>query len=141
MLMSLTNLFFFSFNCLSARVSNELGAKRPRMAQLAICVSLALVITEGSFVGAVMILGRHVWGYCYSGEERVVKYVAQMMILISVSHFFDGIQAVLSGQIPNPYNKIWSSCLLIGYMYIVLEFPEQNDFQTIDIVVFLTKNN
>ena len=68
------------------------------MARLATHVALSMVVIEGTLAGAIMILGRHVWGYCYSGEEKVVKYVAEMLLLISVSHFFDGIQSVLSGQ-------------------------------------------
>ncbi|GMN52146.1 hypothetical protein TIFTF001_021285 [Ficus carica] len=84
---------------ISARVSNELGAGRPRVARLAICIALSMVVTEGFLAAAVMILGRRVWGYCYSREEKVVKYVGDMLLLISVSHFFDGIQSVLSGTI------------------------------------------
>lgn len=81
----------------SARVSNELGAGRPQIARLAICIGLSMVVTEGSLVAAFMIFGRRVWGYCYSNEEKVVKYVGEMMLLVSVSHVFDGIQSILSG--------------------------------------------
>ncbi|THG21673.1 hypothetical protein TEA_000302 [Camellia sinensis var. sinensis] len=81
----------------SIRVSNELGAGRPQAARLAICIALSLVVTEGILVATIMILGRKFWGYCYSTEEMVVRYVAEMMILLSGSHFVDGIQSVLSG--------------------------------------------
>ncbi|KAM6579527.1 hypothetical protein CsatA_003301 [Cannabis sativa] len=84
---------------ISTRVSNELGAGRPRIARLALYVALCMVTTEGTSVGAVLILGRRIWGYCYSREEEVVKYVGKMLILISISHFFDGIQCVLSGSV------------------------------------------
>ncbi|XP_060972889.1 protein DETOXIFICATION 16-like isoform X2 [Cannabis sativa] len=84
---------------ISTRISNELGAGRPQIARLALCVALCMVVAEGTLVGAVLILGRRIWGYCYSGEEEVVKYVGQMMILISISQFFDGIQSVLSGSV------------------------------------------
>ncbi|XP_062078610.1 protein DETOXIFICATION 16-like isoform X2 [Humulus lupulus] len=84
---------------ISTRVSNELGAGRPQIARLALCVALSMVVTEGTFVAAVMILGHGIWGYCYSTEEKVVKYVGQMLILIAISHFFDGIQSVLSGSV------------------------------------------
>ncbi|KAF3452820.1 hypothetical protein FNV43_RR03253 [Rhamnella rubrinervis] len=83
----------------SIRVSNELGAGRPQIARLAVCVATFMVVTEGITAAAVMTLGHRVWGYCYSREERVVKYVGEMLLLISVSHFFDGIQSVLSGTI------------------------------------------
>ncbi|KAL5549064.1 hypothetical protein UlMin_004295 [Ulmus minor] len=81
----------------SVRVSNELGAGRPQVARLAVCVSLSMVVTEGILAATVMILGRRVWGYCYSKEEQVVKYVGEMLVLIALSHSFDGIQSILSG--------------------------------------------
>ncbi|WCJ42400.1 MATE efflux family protein [Euphorbia peplus] len=81
----------------STRVSNELGAGRPRAARLAVCVALVIVITESILVGSILIAGRKVWGYSYSNEERVVNYVAQILILIAIAHVFDGIQAVFSG--------------------------------------------
>ncbi|KAM3220686.1 hypothetical protein P3L10_019954 [Capsicum annuum] len=65
------------------RVSNELGAGRPQAARLAATIVLISV--------------RKLWGYCYSTEEEVVSYVAQMLVFLEVSHFFDGIQSVLSG--------------------------------------------
>ncbi|GMN52141.1 hypothetical protein TIFTF001_021286 [Ficus carica] len=82
---------------ISIRVSNELGAGRPRLARLAIWVVLSLVVVEGTSVAAAMILGRKVWGYCFSSEEEVVKYVDEMLVLIAVCHFIDGIQTIFSG--------------------------------------------
>ncbi|GMH13799.1 hypothetical protein Nepgr_015640 [Nepenthes gracilis] len=81
----------------SARVSNELGAGRPRSARLAVCVALLMVATEGVSAGSIMISVRKIWGFCYSKEVRVVKYVGEMLLLIAGSHFLDGIQSVLSG--------------------------------------------
>ncbi|KAK8515590.1 hypothetical protein V6N13_139438 [Hibiscus sabdariffa] len=82
---------------ISTRSSNELGAGRPRAAFLAVCVTMSMVMTEGIVVGTVMISGRKIWGYLYSEDEQVVKYVGQMLLLIAVSHFIDGIQSVLTG--------------------------------------------
>ncbi|CAL1358525.1 unnamed protein product [Linum trigynum] len=81
----------------STRVSNELGAGRPRTAILAVYVALAMVMTEGILVGIVLVSGRSIWGHLYSTEERVVKYVAEMLLLIAAFHLFDAIQVVLSG--------------------------------------------
>ncbi|XP_048228119.1 protein DETOXIFICATION 16 [Ricinus communis] len=82
---------------ISTRVSNELGAGQPRAARLAVRVAIFVVATEATVVAFTMILGRKVWGYFYSTEERVVKYVGQMLILVAISHVLDGIQSVLSG--------------------------------------------
>ncbi|GFY80672.1 MATE efflux family protein [Actinidia rufa] len=80
------------------RVSNELGGGRPQAARLAVCVAICLVATEGILAAIVMICGHKFWGYCYSKEEEVVKYVGDMLILLAGSHFVDGIQSVLSGN-------------------------------------------
>ncbi|KMT13480.1 hypothetical protein BVRB_4g082590 [Beta vulgaris subsp. vulgaris] len=82
---------------LSTRVSNELGAGQPHSARLAVWVSTFMVGIEGISAACLLILGRNLWGYCYSTEQEVVKYVAQMMILLAVLHVLDGFQAVFSG--------------------------------------------
>ncbi|PWA37562.1 multi antimicrobial extrusion protein [Artemisia annua] len=84
----------------SVRVSNELGAGRARAALLAIWVSMFDVITEGVLGAFILIFGRKLWGYCYSNEEEVVNYIAQIMLLLAGGYVVDGIQSVLSG-----YNK------------------------------------
>lgn len=81
----------------STRVSNELGAGRPQAARLAVRVVLAMAITEGLMVGLTLILIRNVWGFAYSNEPSVVKYVAAMMPILATSNFLDGLQCVLSG--------------------------------------------
>ncbi|KAK6942414.1 Multi antimicrobial extrusion protein [Dillenia turbinata] len=81
----------------STRVSNELGAGRPLEARLAVGLVLLTVVIEGIFASVIMILGRNFWGYCYSKEVKVVKYVAEMLLLLALAQFFDGIQTVLSG--------------------------------------------
>lgn len=83
-------------NC-STRVSNELGAGHPEAARLAVCVVLVMAVTEGILVGSVLILIRNVWGYAYSNEIEVVKYVASMLPILAASNFLDGLQCVLSG--------------------------------------------
>ncbi|KAK3437712.1 hypothetical protein EUGRSUZ_C02272 [Eucalyptus grandis] len=82
---------------ISTRVSNELGAGRPRAARLAIYVSLMMVAMEGLLAGTLMIFCRRAWGYLYSTEEEIVNYVGDMLVLIATSHLIDGIQSVLSG--------------------------------------------
>ncbi|CAK7344570.1 unnamed protein product [Dovyalis caffra] len=82
---------------ISTRVSNELGAGKPRAARLAVCVATFLVCTEGISVASIMFFGRKVWGYFYTTEKVIVKYVGEMLVLVAISHFFDGIQSVFSG--------------------------------------------
>ncbi|KAL5079525.1 hypothetical protein RYX36_007946 [Vicia faba] len=82
---------------ISIRVSNELGAGNPRAARLAVCVVVVIAIIESIVVGAVLLLIRNIWGYAYSNEEEVVKYVGTMLPILAVSNFLDGLQCVLSG--------------------------------------------
>ncbi|XP_072959517.1 protein DETOXIFICATION 16-like isoform X2 [Typha angustifolia] len=80
----------------STRVSNELGAGRGQAASLAVRVVLFLAISEGLVVGLALVLLRGIWGYAYSNEKEVVKYVATMLPILATSNIFDGIQCVLS---------------------------------------------
>lgn len=81
----------------STRVSNELGAGHPQAARLAVFVVLVMAIAEGTLIGLLLILIRNIWGYAYSNEIEVVKYVAAMMPILALSNFLDGMQCVLSG--------------------------------------------
>lgn len=87
----------FGYYC-STRVSNELGASRPKAARLAVCVVVVIAILEGLIVGTITILVRNVWGKLYSNDDEVIKYVAKMMPLLALSDFLDGFQCVLSGM-------------------------------------------
>uniref|UniRef100_A0A7N0TC81 Protein DETOXIFICATION n=1 Tax=Kalanchoe fedtschenkoi TaxID=63787 RepID=A0A7N0TC81_KALFE len=81
----------------STRVSNELGAGRSHTARVAVRVVLLMVVAEGVIVGSVLILIRNAWGYAYSNDMEVVRYVSTMLLLVAVSHSIDGVQCVLSG--------------------------------------------
>ncbi|GMN65712.1 hypothetical protein TIFTF001_034807 [Ficus carica] len=107
----------------SIRVSNELGAWRPKAARLAVFVVVAMAITEGILVGSVLVLIRNVWGYAYSNDIEVVKYVAIMLPILAASNFVDGLQCVLSGclrhepgsnahSMPGPESKSALWCLV-----------------------------
>ncbi|GMH21389.1 hypothetical protein Nepgr_023231 [Nepenthes gracilis] len=88
----------FGLSCaVSTRVSNELGAGHPQAARLAVVVVSYMTIAEGTLVGLVLILIRNIWGYAYSNETQVVRYVAVMLPILALSNFLDGIQCVLSG--------------------------------------------
>lgn len=80
-------------------MSNELGAGRPQAARLAVGVVLGMAVMGSVLVGLVLILIRNVWGYAYSNETEVVRYVAAMMPILAVSNFMDSLQCVLSGTL------------------------------------------
>ncbi|XP_008223667.1 PREDICTED: protein DETOXIFICATION 16-like isoform X1 [Prunus mume] len=103
----------------STRVSNQLGAGQPRLAVLAVRVALSIVIFEGILIGTVLILGRKVWGNCYSSEMEVVNYVGEMLILVAISHFFDGLQSVLSGVIRGSGQQKIGAYVNLGAYYLM----------------------
>ncbi|KAL2234403.1 protein DETOXIFICATION 16-like [Sesamum indicum] len=110
----------FGLSCaVSTRVSNELGAGHPRAALLAVRVVLFMAISEGILVGLIMLLIRNIWGYAYSNEIEVSKYVARMMPILAASNFMDGLQCVLSGTIRGcGWQKI-GAFINLGSYYLV----------------------
>lgn len=59
---------------------------------------MALGVVSGVSLGLLVILVRNLWGYAYSNEEEVVKYVARIMPILAVTFLFDDLQCVLSGK-------------------------------------------
>ncbi|KAH9624942.1 hypothetical protein KSS87_004434 [Heliosperma pusillum] len=104
---------------ISTRVSNELGAGRPRAARLAIFVMIIISISEGLVVGIVTILVRNVWGKLYSNDDAVIKYVAKMMLLLGISDFLDGFQCALSGAARGCGWQNMCSVINLGAYYFV----------------------
>ena len=72
---------------------------------------MGIVTIEGILLATVMILGRNIWGYCYSKEEKVVRYVGQILVITALSHILDGIQSVLSGKCQNSEFHTTTSCV------------------------------
>ncbi|KAL5223247.1 hypothetical protein ABZP36_027960 [Zizania latifolia] len=99
-----TNLFgwqimvFFGFNAaISVRVSNELGAGRPRAAKFAILVVLMSSVAIGlAFFVAVLLL-RDVYGVPFTESPEVVRAVASLGVVFAFTLLLNSIQPVLSG--------------------------------------------
>ncbi|TMX02932.1 hypothetical protein EJD97_019252, partial [Solanum chilense] len=89
--------FGFGSAVRSTRVSNELGAGKPEAAKLAARTVLLLAIVEGLLLSGIAVAARDVWGYIYTNEDEVVKYLSTIMPVLALSNFMDGIQGVLSG--------------------------------------------
>lgn len=88
-------------------MSNKLGAGKPHAAQVAVQVVIFLGAVEGGLIGIVCVAMRDVWGYLYTDEEEVVRYLASIMPVLALSNFMDAIQGVLSGSpIQLSLNKI-----------------------------------
>ncbi|KAK6152862.1 hypothetical protein DH2020_012501 [Rehmannia glutinosa] len=79
------------------RVSNELGAGKPKAAQLVLSAVMALSIVEFVTASAVIFFCRYILGYLFSNEKSVVNYVKEMTPFLCFSIVMDSLQAVLSG--------------------------------------------
>ncbi|XP_038981408.1 protein DETOXIFICATION 16-like isoform X2 [Phoenix dactylifera] len=78
-----------------------------------------MAITEGLMVALITILVRHVWGYLYSNEEEVAKYISIMMPILAASDFMDGIQCTLSGAARGCGMQKICSLVNLGAYYVV----------------------
>ncbi|KAL1824774.1 hypothetical protein ACET3Z_011552 [Daucus carota] len=117
-----TNFWMIPFGLsgsVSTRVANELGAGHPQAARLAVYVVFAMALTEGILLGMVILLIRNIWGYAYSNELEVVRYVAIMMPILAISNFFDGLMTVLSGVVRGCGRQKIGAYINLGSYYIV----------------------
>ncbi|CAF2108902.1 unnamed protein product [Brassica napus] len=83
----------------STRISNELGAGNSRAAHIVVYTATFLAVMESLVVSMSLLVGRSVFGYVFSSDERTVDYVAKMAPLLSISIILDGLQAVLAAGI------------------------------------------
>ncbi|KAJ4712416.1 Protein DETOXIFICATION [Melia azedarach] len=84
-------------SAVSTRVSNELGAGRPKAARLAVEIVIFLAVAEGVLLSSIAVGLRDIWGYTYTNDVKVIRYLASIMPVLALSNFMDGIQGVLSG--------------------------------------------
>ncbi|PKI69404.1 hypothetical protein CRG98_010202 [Punica granatum] len=81
----------------STRISNELGAGNPRAARVAVIATMVITLTETVIMSSIIFACKHVFGYVFSNEKEVVKYVASMAPLVCISIVLDSLHGVLSG--------------------------------------------
>lgn len=82
---------------ISTRVSNELGAGRPQVAQNAVCVAAGLTISQAFIVSMLILSFHNVLGHAFSNDLEVIESVAVILQLLAISSILDSCQAVLSG--------------------------------------------
>ncbi|KAJ4783741.1 Protein DETOXIFICATION [Rhynchospora pubera] len=91
-------MVFFGFNAaISVRISNELGAGRPRAAQFSILVVLMSSVILGLFSSVLTLALRDVYGVPFTNNPEVVDAVSSLATLFALSLFLNCIQPVLSG--------------------------------------------
>ena len=98
-----------SCSVFSTRVSNELGAGRPRAAQVAISVGITLTISQACVTSLLYLCLRNVLGRAFSNDIDVIQNVAILLKLVAISSFLDSTQGVLSGVKPKSTSYVWFS--------------------------------
>ncbi|KAJ3690803.1 hypothetical protein LUZ61_019967 [Rhynchospora tenuis] len=92
------NMIFFGLNsAISVRVSNELGAGRPRAAHFSVLVVLMSSVTIGIFFFVLVVALKDVYGAPFTNNPEVVHAVSSLAIVFAFSLFLNSIQPVLSG--------------------------------------------
>lgn len=80
------------------RVSNELGANRPKEAKF----SVAVAVSTSAFIGAIFMAVFFIWRTSlprlFSDNEEVVEGAARLGYLLAVTVFFSSVGPVLSGN-------------------------------------------
>ena len=56
-----------------------------------------LAVIQGLVLSTIAVLVRDIWGYLFTNEVEVIRYLALVMPVLALSNFMDGIQGVLSG--------------------------------------------
>ncbi|KAJ6429832.1 hypothetical protein OIU84_021269 [Salix udensis] len=102
----------------STRVSNELGAGRPKAASVAAYSGMILAIIELFIVSGTLYATRHIFGYSFSNEREVVDYVSSMAPLVCLSVIIDGLQGVLSGVARGCGWQHIGACVNLAALYL-----------------------
>ncbi|KAL6903573.1 hypothetical protein ACP4OV_004386 [Aristida adscensionis] len=104
---------------ISTHVSNELGAGQPQAAKLTTRVVICIALCAGLLIGSTMILLRNFWGYAYSNELEIVRYIAKMIPVLAISFFTDGLHSSLSGVLTGCGKQKIGAHVNLGAFYLV----------------------
>lgn len=87
----------FFFYIISVRVSNELGARRPKEAKFSVAVASLTSAMIGAIFMSIFFIWRTRLPSLFSDDKEVVDGAARLGYLLAVTVFFGNIGPVLSG--------------------------------------------
>ncbi|KAL2633607.1 hypothetical protein R1flu_005086 [Riccia fluitans] len=97
---TITILYMFHYGlgaALSMRVSSELSAKRPANARGAVGVTLTLCLIEGIITAVALYFMRFIWPMLYTSDPKVIKFVANIVPVLSIMAVVDAFEGTLHG--------------------------------------------
>lgn len=83
--------------CFSVRVSNELGANKPKAAQFAVVIAVSTSAFIGAIFVAVFLIWRTSLPKFFSDSEEVIHGASRLGYLLALTVFLSSIWPVLSG--------------------------------------------
>jgi len=82
---------------ISVRVSNELGAGRPRAAKFSVIVVVGTTFLVGVVLMAIIFITRNEFAVAFTDSKVVMSAVAQLAPLLAFTMLLNSVQPVLSG--------------------------------------------
>eukprot|EP00438_Fugacium_kawagutii_P021851 Skav233020 [mRNA] locus=scaffold909:361565:368677:+ [translate_table: standard] len=86
-------------SAVNTRVSNELGAGRPDLAQFAAQVNFALGLALGSLISVLVLLGRQRWIQLITSDPEVQRYAEPVLLVCALNVAFECVCTVSSGSL------------------------------------------
>jgi len=106
---------------ISTRVSNLLGAGLPYDARFSARSALILGLIVLSFTIFITLLLRHYLGYIFTSDREANVLVADLLPLVLMFSFFDGIQGIISGIVRGMGQQTYGATInLVGYWCLCL---------------------
>ncbi|XP_042341679.1 multidrug and toxin extrusion protein 1-like [Plectropomus leopardus] len=103
----------------SVRVGNALGAGNIEQAKLSCKVSVICAFVVACFVAAILGVARNVTGYIFTSEQDIIQRVADVIIVMCITHIGDAVAAVTGGVLRGVGKQmIGALCNLVGYYFI-----------------------
>ncbi|KAJ3672393.1 hypothetical protein LUZ60_007114 [Juncus effusus] len=84
-------------NAASVRIGNELGAAHPHVGRFAVIVVVTTSIIISIIISALVLILKTPLSKLYTSSSIVIAVVSNLMPLLSISIFLNGIQPILSG--------------------------------------------
>ncbi|KAJ9562131.1 hypothetical protein OSB04_007291 [Centaurea solstitialis] len=101
------------------RVANELGARNPKAAKMAILAVSILGAVEVIMASTTLFCTRSVLGYAFGNEKDLVEYASNITLILCFSIFADTTAAILSGVARGSGWQHIAAYINLGSYYIV----------------------
>ncbi|WVZ57955.1 hypothetical protein U9M48_008282 [Paspalum notatum var. saurae] len=101
------------------RVSNEMGANRPKETKFAVLVAVATSIFMGAIFMAIVLIWRTSLPKFFSDSQEVIKGASRLGYLLSITVFMSSIWPVLSGVAVGAGWQVPVAFINVGCYYLV----------------------